>query len=550
MQSSLGIFIEKNMIKYAKLQKDKDLVKIESYNTAFYDNNLTETISKIISETYSFKTPISINTSDEIYNISAASSLLSQNDLKKAINIDFEVLCSERGYNKNELSHRYLITEESGNPDVRRVVNIISNKLKLQKNIEAFQGNKINTISPISVSIRNLLETTGRENIAILNIEGKTQLTTIFGGQIYQIDDIDYGMEQILSEINKTENSLSKSYEVCKNATIYTQGASELYSETSDYVGIITEVLYNIANKVKEITELFFSGVDKIYITGSGTCINNIDLFFQENIQSTKFELLKPYFVNSSNTQIPVKEYMEVNSAIALALDGLGMIDKNVNFVKGTKVQNKTSAKNFFNQDISFNTIKDMLINFGSSIKNDFGSPLDSGDKLILRGMISCLIIVLLFTLFSNVITNKIDKKQTEVSKALETTNIEIGKLNSDIQTISNRTDTYKALISDITEGPKDDNTQSTTRKRIIEKDSIPNLLNRIMVVIPKKVKVISITNTTSKHIQIVAESEKYEQLGYFKAVLTTNGILTEVKSTNAEKVDSVIRVTIEGDLP
>ena len=56
--------------------------------------------------------------------------------------------------------------------------------------------------------------------------------------------------------------------------------------------------------------------------------------------------------------------------------------------------------------------------------------------------------------------------------------------------------------------------------------------------------------NTEGNHIIIKAEAEKYEQLGYFKAVLTTNGILTNVKSTSGQKTDSVVEVTIEGDLP
>ena len=65
-----------------------------------------------------------------------------------------------------------------------------------------------------------------------------------------------------------------------------------------------------------------------------------------------------------------------------------------------------------------------------------------------------------------------------------------------------------------------------------------------------RSVKLTSIENTSSNHIVIKAEAEKYEQLGYFKAVLTTNGILQNVKSTPGQKNGSVVEVTIEGDLP
>ena len=60
MPSCLGLYVEQNIIKYAKLSKDNNGVKIDSFGIKFYDD-LNETIKQVISETYSFKTPISIN---------------------------------------------------------------------------------------------------------------------------------------------------------------------------------------------------------------------------------------------------------------------------------------------------------------------------------------------------------------------------------------------------------------------------------------------------------------------------------------------------------
>ena len=62
MQSCLGIYIEDNLIKYAKVQKDKDNVKIEAFGTKFYEN-IQQAIDQIVSETNSSKIPISINLS-------------------------------------------------------------------------------------------------------------------------------------------------------------------------------------------------------------------------------------------------------------------------------------------------------------------------------------------------------------------------------------------------------------------------------------------------------------------------------------------------------
>ena len=37
MASCLGLYIEKNLIKYAKVSKDKNLKKVEAFGIKFYD---------------------------------------------------------------------------------------------------------------------------------------------------------------------------------------------------------------------------------------------------------------------------------------------------------------------------------------------------------------------------------------------------------------------------------------------------------------------------------------------------------------------------------
>ena len=83
-----------------------------------------------------------------------------------------------------------------------------------------------------------------------------------------------------------------------------------------------------------------------------------------------------------------------------------------------------------------------------------------------------------------------------------------------------------------------------------IPKNAIPNLLNRIVYIIPQQVKVTSIKNTEGRHIVIEAQASKYEQLGYFRAALATSGYLTDVKSTSGVKSGGIVVITIEGDLP
>ena len=67
MSSSLGLYIEDNLIKYAKVSKNNDIIKVESFGIKFYEK-IEEAIKQIVEETYSYKIPISVNLAEEKYN--------------------------------------------------------------------------------------------------------------------------------------------------------------------------------------------------------------------------------------------------------------------------------------------------------------------------------------------------------------------------------------------------------------------------------------------------------------------------------------------------
>ena len=91
-------------------------------------------------------------------------------------------------------------------------------------------------------------------------------------------------------------------------------------------------------------------------------------------------------------------------------------------------------------------------------------------------------------------------------------------------------------------------NDRITDRNRT--RNAIPNLLNQIMSIVPENVQLTSIENTTGTHVVINAQSNKYEQLGYLKAKIKADVILTNVISTAGQKDNNVVTVMIEGDLP
>ena len=84
MPSCLGMYVQDNLIKYAKVSKDHDKIKVDSFGVKFYEN-INEAIKQVVEETYSYKTPISINLEQEIYNYFDMFALLNKTDLQKAI---------------------------------------------------------------------------------------------------------------------------------------------------------------------------------------------------------------------------------------------------------------------------------------------------------------------------------------------------------------------------------------------------------------------------------------------------------------------------------
>ena len=96
------------------------------------------------------------------------------------------------------------------------------------------------------------------------------------------------------------------------------------------------------------------------------------------------------------------------------------------------------------------------------------------------------------------------------------------------------------------------DNLSERVTQKYENKNAIPTLLSQLMSIIPKGVKITAIENTSGKKVEIKAQSEQYEQLGYFKVKIKSDGILvpTSVVSTQGIKQGNVVTVTIEGELP
>lgn len=554
MSTCLGLYIEDNVIKYAKLSKDNDTIKIDSFGIKFYDK-INDAIKQVIEETYSYKTPISINAVNETYNYFYLFNLLNKKDMQNVISTEFESLCYDNGINKDAYETRYVLVNDLQDKEKIKAIHVSTGKADLAKKTQQLEGYRLTTAAPIGTTIGNLLDYTENENVMIVNIEDKTTITTVIDKKIVDVNILEEGSKNILDNINIKENSYSKAYEICKNSTIYTQDAKDLQYEENDYLDDIMPTLYNIVGSVRKIVNDSLNKIEKVYITGTASVINNVDLYFQDYLKDIKCEILKPYFINNVQTKINVKDYIEVNSAIALSLQGLGEGLKGMNFKKETlsdKINEifkidigKENKKGNEKSKESSSKIKNWLT---QNLKIDFDlkSKMTGLEQTLTRIAYGLLMLIVVYSGIVIFLNSTMSQKENEISKATQDVNEQISLISNDNTKIKSNTSKYIGMSQKLEE------LNSKTEEKNKRKNSIPTLLNQVMFIIPKGVQITSIENTSGDTIVINAQASTYEQLGYLKAKIKEDGILTNVVSDSGQKQaqDGLVVTTIQGSLP
>ena len=546
MADCLGIYIEDNIIKYAKVSKDKNFIKVDNYGVKFYEN-ISTAISNILQETYSANVPKSTNLISENYNYFEVFSSLSKKDIKNSISTVFELQCEENGIRDDSLESRYILTNNIKNSDKLKAIHVSVDKNKLSRQIQNLEKSRLVSVTSLPISITNIVNKNRVSNFAIINMEQNCTITVVENGQVSKIIILDSGMNKILEQLASKLNSYSKAYEALKNITIYTQSSRELYEENTEYLEYIMPRLYEIIEECKSNLADYVMDLEKIYITGTGAVINNIDLYFSDFFQTIKCEILKPYFLeNVSAIQDNIKEYIEVNSAIALATEGLGLGVKELNFVKtvipdwltkeigGSK---KSKSKSVFK---SSNEDKKILI------KNDLGTSLDFIDGCLIRTVIVMLIIFIAYVIASKSIVKQLNEKHGYVDNHMNNIQKQIQNINEDKSNLQSKERLYKIASDNIIKN----------RDEVIEKyrkiNDIPNFLNEVMHIIPKEVTILSMSmpspnDSDVQKIEMQVQSAYYEQLGAF--VVKLKGLMDSVQTETIKQEVGLATIKITGEL-
>lgn len=546
MSSSLGLCIEKNLIKYAKVTKNRDELKVDAFGIKFYEN-VKEAIQQVISETFSENIPISINLTDEVYNYFNVPTNLNKNDLKAEIEKNFDNFCEKKKISSADYESRYSMYKEDGK-DTFKVMHVSALKSDINNVLDNVETGKVSSITPIGTSIANIILTKPNENVIVVNMDDETIITSIINQKVNDVKKIKQGPTNILKKIAGKENSYSKAYEICKNSTIYTMEGKETIDEGNEYMEFIIPTLYKVVTDLQKYIAKCKVTYDKIYITGTLSVVNNIDLYFQEFFQLEKVEILKPFFIKD-RAKINIKDYIEVNSALGLALQDLGYGIQEINFQKQTFsmpipdiLKKEPSKENVNNEKTSSKpkkTPKKVHVDL------DMSGKLEKSEKWMLRGAGLLIAMIIVYSIFSVYIHGRINDKLQEAQESIEYSDSQIAMASSDINEINAKATEYNQMIDDL------NNVNKKIETNLDSKGQIPNLLTNIMSIIPENVQITAIENTednNGKHIIIKAQSEYYDELGYFKVKLKEEGILTNVVSSQ-DTTDSFVEMVIEGDL-
>lgn len=515
MLSCLGIFVDNNLIKYAKLKRNKKVYSIESFNVEVYDD-LKETIKRIIKETDSEDIPICTNVSSEIYSYFDVYSELDKNDIENSLQIEFKKLCDSNGLNSDDFISKYTLDFNTEDVEKLKAMYVSISKEYLEYYLSNFEGNKLTSVVPIGMSIANLIEDRD-ENALIINLEENTELTFFLNKRVSSVEDIKYSLREALLKINEDEMSYKKSISALKTINLFNY-------EDSKYSDIIIPLMDSICAEARALIDEYDDNIKKVYITGIGATINNIDIYFQDKLK-IKCETLKPFFCDTSTTKQPIKDYIEVNSAIALAIDGLQNINKDINFAPRTKLEEiEIDTKITAQEDFEVSEWKDML-----------KEPFSINEKIFVRLIIFELLFIVVYMITSRSAMGKVMGRKNEINDNLSKTTEQITKMRNDLETISKYNKAFDIALNN--------SNQDTT----YQKGDITNLLVRLMYAIPTRVQLTSIKQLNDGSIELKASTDTEAELDQFVESLKNEKVLDSIEANKS--TGETFSITIKGKL-
>lgn len=539
MSSCLGICINDDIVKFAKLSYEKNIVKLEEHGTRFVKLDKLNLIQTLIKETNSENSKIAITPEvNEYINLEAFNQVQSRSQFSDIVKMEFEAWCERTG--KSPQKYRYIYkTADVKNKNNKRDIelNVIEKEL-IEKYTNRFSN--ISSIYPASLVIERLVPVE-EQNYVLVDLSDSLTIFVVINGQNVEIRNFNIGMKQILKDFSGKLGSYQKAYEACKQINVFSEGVN---NNDKELELLLEPILQEILKKVQEYVNMYRLDLTKVILTGSGIVFTNIDILFTEFLD-VKCEILRPSFIEDTSNVRNTADILEAIEPIALAYDVLHPKAKESEYIKGSIIKsNPFSLFSSNKEKVDKNAQKENSIEpkivFSKNIN------LELINKIAGCTCIALTLCLVAYVTFSNIYTKKVDEMKQEIKDSISKIESNISTANSDSSYIDTNTRKYKTINDDV------QNVIEQIESNKIGKFTTYNVatfLQNIIKIIPKNVQLVNISSDDNKNVKMTAKSSSYADLGYFVAELKINNTLNNLKINSIQNGTTTV-VEIGGELP
>lgn len=606
MSSCLGLYINENIVKYAKMTMDNNQnIALENYGVRYVKESLKNVLNSIVDETNSAKSLITINSQRDVFlNYSMFDQVSTKNFSSDVAKMEFESWCERTGKVSNRYSYVYKVAEAKNSENKYNVALNIMEKETITEYNDI--GNvKLSNMYPVQFLMKRLVPQ-DEKNYLLVNMDDKLSISVVVEGKLLDFKFYDFGMKNLIDSFSEVLGSYQKAYEACKQLNVYSDDETNNDKKLEE---IAEPILQDVLKSAAVMVNKYGNYIEKVILSGQGIVFTNIDILFREYLNK-KCDILKPDFLKTTNSIRNIAEALESTSAMALALETLSPREQTLDYIKGgNKLKNKFSqlfakpkkeekkdgkeskkdieenkvkenepveekqlVNNEFESLNSLNTLNKTNEAYGTTTANDInalkqtkslnGIRDNKEEKQNKNGKnetyeskipmyltctgIVCAIAIVAYFAFSMIYFGSVDKTLAKLETTKTQISTEKAKLSSDISYVNTSTNQYKQIndkVADIAEDIEKNNVSKYTTYNVAA------FLQNIIKIIPKDVQLQTITSDDNKNVVIKAKADDYANLGYFISELKLSGTLQKIKILNVQNDTSSV-VEIGGELP
>lgn len=535
MSSCLGFYVSDGLVKYAKITMDHSKnMTIENYGIRFTKGNVKSVLNSIIEETNSSQDLIAINPQNDWF---IGYTMFNQGNSKNfagdVAKLEFESWCEKNGKIPAKYSYVYSIAEGL-NKELKynAALNVIEKETINQ--FSEIENTKVTHMVPVPFLINRLVPNE-EKNYILVNLDEKLSINVVKDHQMVDFKFYEFGMKALLDQFSKELGSYQKAYEACRQLNVY---SDEENNNDKRLEEIAEPILQEILRSVAVVVNKYRQDIHKVILTGYGSIFTNIDVLFREYL-NCKCDFLKPNFLKVKNDEKNIMEIVETVPAMALALEGVYPQQVALNYIKG----NGNLLKKF---DQLVGKSKGKGEAKASHKKKNF--VINENIYLSVAGcvaIVSCLCLIAYFT-FSFLYMRNVNATLNHIQEAQIEVNEQITKINADISYINKNKNEYKKINDKVKEIVEEIEENKVSKYSTY---NVASFLQNIIKVIPKNVRLVSISSDDNKNIVIKAESSSYANLGYFVSALKISGTLNNIQIKDVQNSTTTI-IEIGGELP